>query len=250
MQRRLHAHVHAHAAELPRRAGRHRRHRRQRLARNSRCWRSPARTPSRSATATSFAANVELAPALPPAGAAPGRRRDAAEGRDARRAHHRPRSARFSEGARGALPEDAAGGRQRRRRRRAGAARRSRTERGQGAEARRASPARCAWPASPQVRRSRRLRAGLHRAGAVSKCPVYADHAALQLADFVCGANVRDAHLTGVNWGRDLPEPVAADLRNVVDGDPSPTGTGRAADRARHRGRPHLPARPQVQRGA
>jgi prolyl-tRNA synthetase len=59
------------------------------------------------------------------------------------------------------------------------------------------------------------------------KCPVYTDHAALQLADFVCGANVRDAHLTGVNWGSDLPEPVAADLRNVVDGDPSPTGTGR-----------------------
>jgi prolyl-tRNA synthetase len=59
------------------------------------------------------------------------------------------------------------------------------------------------------------------------KCTVYADHAALQLADFVCGANVRDAHLTGVNWGRDLAEPAAADLRNVVDGDPSPTGTGR-----------------------
>ena len=58
-------------------------------------------------------------------------------------------------------------------------------------------------------------------------CPVIADHAALALADFVCGANRRDAHLTGVNWGRDLPEPTAADLRNVVDGDPSPGGTGR-----------------------
>jgi len=57
-------------------------------------------------------------------------------------------------------------------------------------------------------------------------CPVYADHAALQLADFVCGANTRDAHLTGVNWLRDLPEPTAADLRNVVDGDPSPSGRG------------------------
>jgi prolyl-tRNA synthetase len=57
-------------------------------------------------------------------------------------------------------------------------------------------------------------------------CPVYADHAALNLADFACGANERDAHLTGVNWVRDLPEPRAADLRNVVDGDPSPTGRG------------------------
>ncbi|MEP7311166.1 MAG: proline--tRNA ligase [Pseudomonadota bacterium] len=58
------------------------------------------------------------------------------------------------------------------------------------------------------------------------KCPIIADHSALQLADFVCGANQRDAHLTGVNWGRDLPEPQGADLRNVVDGDPSPSGTG------------------------
>jgi prolyl-tRNA synthetase len=58
-------------------------------------------------------------------------------------------------------------------------------------------------------------------------CAIYADHAALQLADFACGANQPDAHLTGVNWGRDLPEPRAADLRNVVEGDPSPSGRGR-----------------------
>jgi len=58
-------------------------------------------------------------------------------------------------------------------------------------------------------------------------CRCYADHAALQLADFACGANERDAHLTGVNWGRDLPEAEAADLRNVVEGDPSPSGQGR-----------------------
>ncbi len=56
--------------------------------------------------------------------------------------------------------------------------------------------------------------------------PLYADHAALALSDFVCGANERDVHLTGVNWQRDLPAPPAADLRNVVDGDPSPTGRG------------------------
>jgi prolyl-tRNA synthetase len=57
-------------------------------------------------------------------------------------------------------------------------------------------------------------------------CAVYADHAALAVADFVCGANQRDAHLVGVNFGRDLPEPVAVDIRNVVKGDPSPSGKG------------------------
>jgi prolyl-tRNA synthetase len=56
---------------------------------------------------------------------------------------------------------------------------------------------------------------------------IYADHAALVMADFVCGANEKDVHWTGVNWGRDLPEPIAADLRNVVTGDPSPSGSGR-----------------------
>ena len=55
---------------------------------------------------------------------------------------------------------------------------------------------------------------------------LYADRSAAQAADFVCGANRRDAHLTGVNWGRDLPEPEVADLRNVRPGDPSPSGRG------------------------
>lgn len=55
---------------------------------------------------------------------------------------------------------------------------------------------------------------------------VIVDHAAAHLADFVCGANKDDTHLTGVNWGRDLPEPMTADLRNVVAGDPSPDGQG------------------------
>ena len=58
------------------------------------------------------------------------------------------------------------------------------------------------------------------------KIPVIADRAAAALADFVCGANQDGRHLTGVNWGRDLPEPEVADLRNVRDGDPSPDGTG------------------------
>jgi prolyl-tRNA synthetase len=56
--------------------------------------------------------------------------------------------------------------------------------------------------------------------------PVYADHSAAAMADFVCGANQIDQHLTGVNWERDAAEPVAADIRNVVDGDPSPSGGG------------------------
>jgi prolyl-tRNA synthetase len=58
------------------------------------------------------------------------------------------------------------------------------------------------------------------------KCKVYVDRAAAAVADFVCGANEREAHLTGVNWGRDLPEAEVVDLRNVVPGDPCPTGKG------------------------
>lgn len=58
------------------------------------------------------------------------------------------------------------------------------------------------------------------------RCPLYADHAALVLADFVCGANEADHHYTGVNWGRDLPQPQGVDVRNVVAGDPSPGGAG------------------------
>jgi prolyl-tRNA synthetase len=56
--------------------------------------------------------------------------------------------------------------------------------------------------------------------------PVIVDHAAAHLADFICGANEDGKHLTGVNWERDLPAPVCADLRNIVDGDPSPDGNG------------------------
>lgn len=56
--------------------------------------------------------------------------------------------------------------------------------------------------------------------------PVIVDHAAAFVSDFVCGANQDDKHLTGVNWGRDLPEPETADLRKVVAGDPSPDGQG------------------------
>jgi len=56
--------------------------------------------------------------------------------------------------------------------------------------------------------------------------PLFVDHAAAVLADFVCGANQADHHCTGVNWGRDAGEPNAVDLRNAVAGDPSPGGGG------------------------
>jgi prolyl-tRNA synthetase len=54
-----------------------------------------------------------------------------------------------------------------------------------------------------------------------------ADRDVAVMADWVCGANEPDFHITGVNWGRDLPEPdLIADLRNVVAGDASPDGKG------------------------
>ena len=56
--------------------------------------------------------------------------------------------------------------------------------------------------------------------------PVLVDRAAANLADFVCGANKDGKHLSGINWGRDLPEPAIVDIRNVVEGDPSPDGKG------------------------
>jgi len=55
---------------------------------------------------------------------------------------------------------------------------------------------------------------------------VIADHSAAHAANFVCGANEDGAHLQGVNWGRDIAEPIIADLRNVVEGDNSPDGKG------------------------
>jgi prolyl-tRNA synthetase len=58
--------------------------------------------------------------------------------------------------------------------------------------------------------------------------PMIADRAVSAMSDFVCGANEDGYHLVGVNFGRDLPEPEEyVDLRNVVEGDPSPDGRGR-----------------------
>ena len=56
--------------------------------------------------------------------------------------------------------------------------------------------------------------------------PLFADRSVLPMSDFVCGANEDGFHLTGVNFGRDLPEPAVADQRNCVVGDPSPDGLG------------------------
>jgi len=56
---------------------------------------------------------------------------------------------------------------------------------------------------------------------------IVAERTVARMSDFVCGANDEGFHFTGANWGRDLPEPdVIADIRNVVEGDPSPDGQG------------------------
>jgi len=58
------------------------------------------------------------------------------------------------------------------------------------------------------------------------KVAIFADRSVAAMSDFVCGANEAGFHLTGVNFGRDLPEPAVFDVRNVVAGDPSPDGKG------------------------
>ncbi len=60
----------------------------------------------------------------------------------------------------------------------------------------------------------------------MQKVAIFADRAVAAMSDFVCGANEAGFHLTGVNFGRDLPEPEVFDIRNVVAGDPSPDGKG------------------------
>ena len=63
--------------------------------------------------------------------------------------------------------------------------------------------------------------------GMIKPVKVVADRTVAQLSDFVCGANEADLHFTGANWGRDLPEPdLVADIRNVLEGEPSPDGQG------------------------
>jgi len=63
--------------------------------------------------------------------------------------------------------------------------------------------------------------------GVAANVTVIADRTVALMSDFVCGANKPKYHLAGVNFGRDLPEPsLVADIRNVVDGDASPDGKG------------------------
>lgn len=63
--------------------------------------------------------------------------------------------------------------------------------------------------------------------GMTSDVKVIADRTVVNMSDFICGANEEGFHITGINWGRDLPEPsFVADIRNVVAGDPSPDGKG------------------------
>ncbi len=62
--------------------------------------------------------------------------------------------------------------------------------------------------------------------GLPASVKIVADRTVAAMHDFVCGANEKDFHYTGANWGRDLPEPMVADLRNVVAGDASPDGKG------------------------
>ena len=56
--------------------------------------------------------------------------------------------------------------------------------------------------------------------------PFIADRSVACMADFGAGANIEDKHYFGINWERDLPAPEVADLRNIVNGDPSPDGKG------------------------
>jgi prolyl-tRNA synthetase len=63
--------------------------------------------------------------------------------------------------------------------------------------------------------------------GLPASITVIADRTVAMMSNFVVGANTKDHHTTGVCWGRDLPEPtLVADIRNVVEGDPSPCGKG------------------------
>jgi prolyl-tRNA synthetase len=67
--------------------------------------------------------------------------------------------------------------------------------------------------------------------GLDASVPVIADTTVVNMNNFICGANTEGFHYTGVNWGRDLPEPQVADLRNVVAGDPAPEGGSLAIQR-------------------
>ena len=80
-----------------------------------------------------------------------------------------------------------------------------------------------------EIESTLRLQAGLPRPDrrAAARRRIVVDRTVAAMSDFVAGANEADFHFTGVNWGRDLPEPdLVADIRNAVVGDPSPDGKG------------------------
>ena len=78
-----------------------------------------------------------------------------------------------------------------------------------------------------EIKQACRAPAGyLGPVGVSSDVTIVADRTVANMSDFVCGANDAGHHLTGVNWGRDLPEPLVLDIRNAVVGDPSPDGKG------------------------
>jgi len=80
---------------------------------------------------------------------------------------------------------------------------------------------------APEERIAKELGAGVGSLGPVGLAiDIIIDRSAAHLADFACGANEDDYHLTGVNWERDLPLGRIADIRNIVAGDPSPCGNG------------------------
>jgi len=80
---------------------------------------------------------------------------------------------------------------------------------------------------APEERIKAELGVGIGSLGPVGlTIPMIVDRSAAHMADFVCGANKDGYHLTGVNWERDLPLGRVEDIRNVVVGDPSPDGTG------------------------
>ncbi len=84
------------------------------------------------------------------------------------------------------------------------------------------------WASDDEILRATGCPPGyLGPVGLPKEVPLIADRSVAAMADFVCGANERDFHLRGVNFGRDCREPdLVADIRNVVAGDPSPDGKG------------------------
>ncbi len=84
------------------------------------------------------------------------------------------------------------------------------------------------WASEAEIRDATGCAPGyLGPVGIPKDMPLIADRSVAVMADFVCGANVVDYHLRGVNFGRDAREPdVVLDIRNVVEGDPSPDGKG------------------------